>query len=91
MIVELIDGFEPLGDTALNVLDRRLLFEVVGLELFEDEFKGDDSSDSDSEQPPPGRQVSGSPRVVPLMLNPDTDSGGESDDSENRASSTLSR
>ena len=49
MIDELLDGFEPLGDTALNELDRRLLFEVAGLELFEDEFKGDDSSDSDSD------------------------------------------
>ena len=85
---ELLDGFEPIGDTASNELDRRLLFEVAGLELFENEFKGDDSSDSDSEQLPPDNQP---PKIVPLMLNPDTDSGEESDDSENRASSTVSR
>ena len=47
MIDELLDGFEPLGDTSLNELDRRLLFEVAGLELFKDEFNGDDSSDSE--------------------------------------------
>ena len=28
---ELLDGFDPFGDTASNELDRRLLFEVAGL------------------------------------------------------------
>ena len=49
MIDSLLEGFEPFGDAASNELDRRLLFKVTGLELFKDEFKGDDSSDSDSE------------------------------------------
>ena len=82
IIDELLDGFEPLGDTSLNELDRRLLFEVAGLELFKDEFKDDDSSDS--EQLPSDRQASASPRVVPspTNINSDSDSGGESDDSE---------
>ena len=48
MIEKLLDGFEPFGDSASNELDRRLLFEVTGLELFENEFKGEDSSDSDT-------------------------------------------
>ena len=47
MIKLLLDGFEPVGDAASNELDRRLLFEVTGLELFKDEFLGDDSSDSE--------------------------------------------
>ena len=42
-----MDGFEPIGDTDSNQLDRRLLYEVTGLRLFEDEFKGEDSSGSD--------------------------------------------
>ena len=93
MINELLDEFEPFGDTASNELDRRLLFEVAGLELFKDEFKGDDSSDSDSEQLPPNRQANASPRVLPspTNLNHDTDSGGESDDSEKQASSASSQ
>ena len=49
MIDQLLEGFEPFGSTAENELDRRLLFEVTGLELFKDEFRGDDSSDSDCE------------------------------------------
>ena len=48
-IEKLLDGFEPFGDATSNELDRRLLFEVTGLELFENEFKGDDSSDTESE------------------------------------------
>ena len=45
MIKLLLEGFDPMK----NQLDRHLLFEVTGLELIKDEFKGDDSSDSDSE------------------------------------------
>ena len=39
----MLEGFEPISDK----LDRRLLYEVTALELFENEFKGEDSSDSD--------------------------------------------
>ena len=39
----MLEGFEPVSDK----LDRRLLYEVTALELFENEFKGEDSSDSD--------------------------------------------
>ena len=77
-----------MGNDASNELDRRLLFEVTGLELLKDEFYGEDSSDSDSELPP-DRPDSASPRVAQLMINPDTDSGGESEDSENQVFSTL--
>ena len=43
MIDQLLEGFEPFGDSAYNTLDRRLLYEVTGLELFENEFKDEDS------------------------------------------------
>ena len=62
----MLKGFDPVGDQ----LDRRLLYEVTGLELIEDEFKGEDSSDSEIEEPPSEQQAA---RVVPLMLNPDSD------------------
>ena len=42
----MLDGFEP----STNQLDRRILYEVTGLELFEKEFKGEgSSSDSNSD------------------------------------------
>lgn len=48
-IEKLMDEFEPEGDTALDKLDRRLLYEVTGLRLVEDEFKDQNSSsESDS-------------------------------------------
>ena len=66
----MLKGFDPVRDA----LDRRLLYEVTGLELVEDEFKGEDSSDSEADEPT-HRQAK---VVVPLMLNPD--SGDESSD-----------
>ena len=45
----MLEGFEPIGGTPSEQIDRRLLYEVTGLELFENEFKGEDS---DCEEPP---------------------------------------
>ena len=76
MIEKLLEGYEPFGDTTSNKVDRRLLFEVTGLQLFENEFKDDTSSesDSDSEQLPSDRQVRVVKRISTNIVNSDTES-----------------
>ena len=66
MIDKLIDGFEPLGDAASNELDRRLLFEIAGVTLFENEFKEDNSSDFNSDT----ESLSGSQDRAPSSVSP---------------------
>ena len=79
MIEFLLDGFQPIGATASNELDRRLLFEVTGFQLYKDEFEGNGSSDSDSDSEEQSPDI----RASALIVNSDTDSGGESEDSKN--------
>lgn len=45
----MLDGFEPEGDAVSNELDRRLLYEVTGLELIQNEFRGQRANDDDSD------------------------------------------
>ena len=87
----MLEGLEPVGDAPSNILDRRLLFEVTGLELIDDEFKGEDSSDlSDLDrEDASGGKASAASIVAPLMLNPDTDSDEDSFDSEMRGNPPL--
>ena len=59
----MLKGFEPFSDK----LDRRLLYEVTALELFENEFKGEDSSDSDDFEQDSAL----------YMVNPDSDDESE--------------
>ncbi len=47
VIEKLLNNFEPETDP----LDRRLLYEVTKMRLNEDEFRGEDSSDSSQEPP----------------------------------------
>ena len=46
ILEELLSGFDP----ALNEADRRILFELTGLRIYQDEFKDHDTSSSEDEQ-----------------------------------------
>ena len=74
----MLDGFEPLDDA----LDQRLLYEVTGLKLNQDEFQGENSYDESDTQEQPDRQASDSRVAVPFMLNSDYDSEQEGQDDD---------
>ena len=45
-VAKLLEGFDPIN----NQQDRRILFEVTGMRLHNDEFQGDSSDDSELDE-----------------------------------------